>query len=108
MTKENVVRIFFVKMEISFRKKVIQKFWSAKNFSVPPNSAPGLRHWNLVAPHDAYVLRQLPHLTSRSYATVFSPRSEEHSGNSLRRDAFGAKPRRRKTSIDIVVMQRRH
>jgi len=33
-----------MKMEIFFRKDVIEKFWSAKNFSVPQNSAPGLRH----------------------------------------------------------------
>jgi len=28
-----------------FQINVIQKSWSAKKFSVPPNSAPGLRHW---------------------------------------------------------------
>src|SRR6218665_2708295 len=31
-------------MEIFVRKNLIQKFWSAKNVSVPPNWAPGLRH----------------------------------------------------------------
>src|SRR6218665_2643672 len=32
-----------VKMGIFSPQKVIQKFWYAKKFSVPPNSAPGLR-----------------------------------------------------------------
>ena len=31
-------------MEIFSERNVIQKPWSAKFFSVPPNSAPGLRH----------------------------------------------------------------
>jgi len=35
--------ILAVKIEI-FSEKVIQKSWSANKFSVPPNSAPGLRH----------------------------------------------------------------
>jgi len=34
-----------VKIEFFPEKTVIQKSWSAKIFSVPPNSAPGLRHW---------------------------------------------------------------
>ena len=45
MTKKRLSEIFGVKL-----KKVIQKSWSAKSFSVPPNSAPGLRlcdHSNL-------------------------------------------------------------
>ena len=37
MTKKKVIRNFG-------RKNVIQKSWSAKNVSIPPNSAPGLRH----------------------------------------------------------------
>src|SRR6218665_2588454 len=45
MTKKKSSEIFAVKMEFFSEKNVIQKSWSAKNFSVPPNSAPGLRHW---------------------------------------------------------------
>src|SRR6218665_2997362 len=45
MTKKKSSEIFGVKMEIFSGKNVIQKSWSAKIFSVPPNSAPGLRHW---------------------------------------------------------------
>ena len=33
-----------MKMEFFSEKYVIQKSWSAKIFSVPLNSAPGLRH----------------------------------------------------------------
>ena len=44
MTKKKSSGICAVKMEIFSEKNVIQKSWSAKNFSVPPNSAPGLRH----------------------------------------------------------------
>ena len=44
MTKKKSSEILGVKMEIFLRKKIIQKFWSAKDFFVPPNSAPGLRH----------------------------------------------------------------
>jgi len=29
-------------------KNVIQKFWSVKFFSAPPNSAPGLRLWMMM------------------------------------------------------------
>src|SRR6218665_773503 len=43
MTKKRSSEILGVKVDIFFVKKVIQKSWSAKNFSVPPNSAPGLR-----------------------------------------------------------------
>src|SRR6218665_1962663 len=35
------------KMEIFFLKNLIQKFLSAKNLCVPPNSAPGLRPYSL-------------------------------------------------------------
>ena len=35
-----------------FPKNVIQKSWSAKFFSVPPNSAPGLRLWEEERPMD--------------------------------------------------------
>jgi len=36
-------------MEIFPEKNVLQKSWAAKKFLVPPNSAPGLRHWfNLI------------------------------------------------------------
>jgi len=45
MTKKGSSEIFGVKMEIFSGKNVIQKSWSAKNVSVPPNSASGLRHW---------------------------------------------------------------
>src|SRR6218665_1567402 len=38
MTKKRSSEIFAVQMEIFL------KSWSAKNLSVPPNSAPGLRH----------------------------------------------------------------
>ena len=40
MTKRRSSKIFAVKMEIFSEKNVIQKSWSAKKFSVPPNSAP--------------------------------------------------------------------
>jgi len=31
-------------MDFFSERNVIQKCWAAKNISVPPNSAPGLRH----------------------------------------------------------------
>jgi len=43
MTKKRSSEILGVKMEIFSGKIVIQKSWSAKFFSVPPNSVPGLR-----------------------------------------------------------------
>jgi len=43
MTKK---KILAVKMDIFSEKNVIQKSWPARNFSVPPNSEPGLRHWH--------------------------------------------------------------
>src|SRR6218665_2030391 len=47
MTKKRSSEILGMKMEILSEKNVFQKFWSAKKFSVPPNSAPGLRRWAL-------------------------------------------------------------
>jgi len=44
MTKKRSSEFLGVKTGNSFEKSVFQKSWSAKNFSVPPNSAPGLRH----------------------------------------------------------------
>jgi len=44
MTKKRSSEISAVKMESFPEKTIIQKSWSAKNLSVPPNSAPGLRH----------------------------------------------------------------
>src|SRR6218665_1661024 len=40
MTKKRSSEMFAAKMEIFSEKSS----WSAKNFSVPPNSAPGFRH----------------------------------------------------------------
>src|SRR6218665_883501 len=48
MTKKRSSEFLGVKMEIFFEKNLIQKFWSAKKYSVPPNSAPGLRHWGRI------------------------------------------------------------
>src|SRR6218665_256093 len=61
MTIKKVIRIFGVKMGIFSRKNVIQKFWSANNFSVPPNSAPGLRHRLQVHVEPAFLTRQRWH-----------------------------------------------
>src|SRR6218665_1229368 len=44
MTKKWVIRNFLRENGNFFRKNVIHKSWFAKKFSVPPNSAPGLRH----------------------------------------------------------------
>ena len=41
-------------------KNVIQKSWSAKNVSVPPNSAPGLRHSIYLPQSSVSVLRPIP------------------------------------------------
>ena len=43
MTKKRSWEFFSVKMEIFSGKNLIQKFFSAKIFCVPPNSGPGLR-----------------------------------------------------------------
>jgi len=63
MTKKRS-EILAVKMELFSEKNLIQKFWSVKRMSVPPNSAPGLRHChcshcNLVELRDAAEDRDL-------------------------------------------------
>jgi len=45
MTKKIHQNFWAWKWKSFSEKNVIQKFLSAKFFSVPPNSAPGLRHW---------------------------------------------------------------
>src|SRR6218665_2411076 len=44
MTKKRSSEILAVKMEFFQKKTSLQKSWAAKKLSVPPNSAPGLRH----------------------------------------------------------------
>ena len=44
------------------KKNVIQKYWSAKNVSVPPNSAPGLRHWEQYKSNVGDLALELKHM----------------------------------------------
>src|SRR6218665_1621434 len=53
-------------------KNLIQKSWSAKIFSVPPNSAPGLRHC-LVLFYLGEVCRPLFLCSRPPYTAVFCP-----------------------------------